>query len=134
MGGFAGYALQNFSAMKARGVEFEKEITSRLILPAGFLWAQALQLFRSTELRRGGNGPCGSSMEGEYRMHEHLRAAADSCLSRWRSTVTVAMSSIVCPAILLSDKVALPRQKDKEYPGGLSFTNDMGRANHFRAP
>ncbi len=131
----AEFARKNFSALKQRGAAFERRFQKATHLnPAQrFMLPQAIHsYYGSTELLDVGGRPLWIVNEGEYRMMNTFDLMADqvffeASLNPW--TVRNELDWYL-ERHSYTDQVRLPGSS-KEYPGGLTFTHDMGIANHF---
>ena len=133
----ADYALQNFSALKARGADFEKKFhRSGFNSFRKFMLAQAIHsYFGSTEYLYVEGSPMWIVNEGEYRMMNTFDLTVDHlffemAFNPW--TVANELDWFV-RRYMYKDKLCLPKD-GAEHPGGISFTHDMGLANHFSRP
>ncbi len=133
----AGYALKHFSSLKMRGGAFGKDFVKAKLSPARqFMLTQAVQsYYASTELLEVDGDPVWIVNEGEYRMINTFDLTVDQLffemkLNPW--TVRNELDWFV-KRYSYTDKVRFPG-KPGEHPGGLSFTHDMGVANHFSKP
>ena len=133
----ASYALKEFRALKERGDAFEKRFQrSRLNASRKFMLAQAIHsYYGSTELLDIAGEPMWIVNEGEYRMINTFDLTVDQLffemeLNPW--SVANELDWFV-KRYSYRDKVLFQGDK-REYPGGLSFTHDMGVANHFSRP
>jgi xylan 1,4-beta-xylosidase len=133
----ADYALRNFRAIKMRGADFDRKFhRSGLNSSRKFMLSQAIHsYFGSTELLDVDGVPMWIVNEGEYRMMNTFDLTADHlffemALNPW--TVANELDWFY-KRYAYTDKLRLPKG-DREYPGGISFTHDMGVANHFARP
>ena len=133
----AAYSLKEFRAIKERGDVFEKRFQrSRLNASRKFMLAQAIHsYYGSTELLDIEGDPMWIVNEGEYRMINTFDLTVDQLFfemefNSW--TVANELDWFV-KRYSYKDKV-LFKGAAREYPGGLSFTHDMGVANHFSRP
>jgi hypothetical protein len=133
----ADYALKNFAALKSRGADFERKFQrSGLNASRRFMLAQAIHsYFGSTEFLDVAGKPMWIVNEGEYRMMNTFDLTADHlffemAFNPW--TVANELDWFV-RRYSYNDKLLLPNGT-KEFPGGISFTHDMGLANHFSRP
>ena len=100
------------------------------------MFSQAVHsYYGSTELLETDGAPLWAVNEGEYRMLNTFDLTVDQLyfemkLNPW--TVRNELDWFV-KRYSYTDKVRFPG-KAAEYPGGLSFTHDMGVANHFAKP
>ena len=132
----AEYTFDHFSVLKSRGSKFEKSFASAKLTPARrFMLSQAIHsYYASTELLEVGGSPMWIVNEGEYRMINTFDLTVDQLffemkLNPW--TVRNELDWFV-KRYSYTDKVVFPGGS-KEHPGGLSFTHDMGVANHISA-
>jgi hypothetical protein len=133
----ADYALENFAALKSRGADFEKKFQQAKLNPSRkFMLAQAVHsYFGSTQFLDIGGKPMWIVNEGEYRMINTFDLTVDHLffeMARNPWTVANELDWFV-KRYSYRDKVRLPGSKT-EHPGGLSFSHDMGVANHFSRP
>ena len=133
----ADYAQRNFRSLKSRGADFETRFhRSGLNSSRRFMLAQAIHsYFGSTEFLDVGGVPMWIVNEGEYRMMNTFDLTVDHlffemAFNPW--TVANELDWFI-RRYSYTDKVRLPKG-GKEYPGGISFTHDMGVANHFSRP
>ena len=133
----AAYALAEFSALKKRGDDFEKRFQrSRLSDARKFMLAHAIHsYYGSTEFLEVEGEPMWIVNEGEYRMINTFDLTVDHLffelkLNPW--TVANELDWFV-KRYSYTDKVRFPGDS-QEHRGGLSFTHDMGVANHFSRP
>ncbi len=133
----AGYAVDRFSELKKRGSEFETKFQRAALNPSRrFMLAQAIHsYFGSTEFLDVGGKPMWIVNEGEYRMMNTFDLTADHlffemAFNPW--TVANELDWFV-RRYSYTDKVRLPGSAE-EFRGGISFTHDMGLANHFSRP
>ena len=133
----ADYALQNFRALKARGDQFEKRFQRSKLNPSRqFMLAQAIHsYFGSTELLDVEGTPMWIVNEGEYRMMNTFDLTADHLFFEMEFNPWTVANELdwFVRRYSYTDTLRLPND-GKEYPGGLSFTHDMGVANHFSRP
>ncbi|MEX1119051.1 MAG: glycoside hydrolase family 52 protein [Terrimicrobiaceae bacterium] len=134
----AEFAKQNYSALKRRGDAFDRRFHKATDLnPAQrFMLAQAIHsYYGSTELLEVGGHPLWIVNEGEYRMMNTFDLMADqvffeASLNPW--TVRNELDWYL-KRYSYTDRARIPGSPI-EYPGGLTFTHDMGIANHFARP
>jgi len=133
----AAYALAEFRALKGRGDAFEKRFQrSRLNPSRKFMLAQAIHsYYGSTELLDVEGEPMWIVNEGEYRMMNTFDLTVDQLFFEMDQNPWTVANELDWFAKRYSywDKVLFQGDK-REYPGGLSFTHDMGVANHFSRP
>ncbi len=133
----ADYALQNFRVLKARGDQFEKRFQRSKLNPSRqFMLAQAIHsYFGSTELLDVEGTPMWIVNEGEYRMMNTFDLTVDHLFFEMEFNPWTVANELdwFVRRYSYTDTVRLPND-GKEYPGGLSFTHDMGVANHFSRP
>ena len=132
------YALKNFAALRKRGAAFDKRFAhAPLNRSRRFMLAQAIHsYYGSTQFLETTGGrtprPLWAVNEGEYRMLNTFDLTVDHlffemALNPW--TVGNELDWFA-KRYSYTDRVRLPGQ-EKTHPGGISFTHDMGVANHF---
>jgi hypothetical protein len=133
----ASYSLKEFAALKARGNAFEARFRrSKLNASRKFMLSQAIKsYYGSTELLEVEGAPMWIVNEGEYRMINTFDLTVDQLffemeLNPW--TVANELDWFV-KRYSYRDKIQAPGQP-RAHAGGLSFTHDMGVANHFSRP
>jgi len=133
----ADYALQNFRVLKARGDQFEKKFQHSKLNPSRqFMLAQAIHsYFGSTELLDVEGTPMWIVNEGEYRMMNTFDLTVDHLFFEMEFNPWTVANELdwFVRRYSYTDTLRLP-DDGKEYAGGLSFTHDMGVANHFSRP
>lgn len=131
----ARFALADFPNQKKIALHFDKQLAG---LPEDrrFQLAHAIRsYYGSTQFLESGDAPFWVVNEGEYRMMNTFDLTVDHlffemALNPW--TVRNQLDWFV-KRFSYRDRVRLPGDK-KEYLGGLSFTHDMGIANHVSRP
>ncbi|MBE0336205.1 glycoside hydrolase family 52 protein [Paenibacillus sp. 23TSA30-6] len=135
----AGYALEHFTALKASCIQANHWIESAdLSKDQEFMLAQAIHsYYGSTQLlsQQADGEPIWIVNEGEYRMMNTLDLTADQLyfeliLNPW--TVRNELEWFV-KRYSYRDEVRFPTE-EQTYPGGITFTHDMGVANVFSRP
>jgi xylan 1,4-beta-xylosidase len=132
------FALDNFDIYLERAVAAERMINDRgLNAEQHFMLAHAVRsYYGSTQLlRQADNEPLWVVNEGEYRMMNTFDLTVDQLffetkMNPW--TVKNELDMFVSRYSYV-DKVRFPGD-ETEYPGGISFTHDMGVANVFARP
>lgn len=131
------YALRNFSEIHERGNEFDQTVAKAGLSPdRHFMLSQAVHsYYGSTELLEAKDGPWWVVNEGEYRMMNTLDLTVDQLWFEMRMNPWTVRNTLdrFRQRYSFTDKLRLPGD-DREFPGGLAFTHDMGVANHFSPP
>ncbi|WP_426452605.1 glycoside hydrolase family 52 protein [Paenibacillus sp. S-38] len=133
----AGYALDRFSDLTASCTAADEWIGAEALSPdQRFMLDHAIHsYYGSTQLLDASGQAIWVVNEGEYRMMNTLDLTADQLyyeliLNPW--TVRNELELFV-NRYSYEDKVRFPGN-ETEYPGGLTFTHDMGVANVFSRP
>jgi len=133
----AAYALQEFKALIARGAAFEARFQrSRLNAARKFMLAQAIHsYYGSTEFLEVEGEPMWIVNEGEYRMINTFDLTVDQLFFEMELNPWTVANELGWFGKRYSyrDKIRFPGEAE-EHAGGLSFTHDMGVANHFSRP
>jgi xylan 1,4-beta-xylosidase len=133
----AGYALKNFPALKRRGEAFDRRFDrAKLNRARKFMLAHAIHsYYGSTELLETAGRPLWIVNEGEYRMINTLDLTVDQLFFEMKMNPWTVRNELdwFVRRYSYTDRVRLPGSA-REYPGGLSFTHDMGVANHLSRP
>ncbi len=133
----ARYALGNFAKIKARGKAFDLKCRRARLNPARkFMLSQAIHsYYGSTQLVEIGRRPMWIVNEGEYRMINTFDLTVDQVFFEMEMNPWTVRNELdwYVRRYSYTDRVRLPNDP-REYPGGLSFTHDMGIANHFARP
>ncbi|MBE7680051.1 glycoside hydrolase family 52 protein [Paenibacillus sp. P13VS] len=131
------YALDRFDTLTASCEEAEQRLdTSSLSDDQAFMLAHSIHsYYASTQLLDADGEPFWIVNEGEYRMMNTLDLTADQlyfelALNPW--TVRNELEWFV-KRYSYTDQVRFPGE-DQLYPGGLTFTHDIGVANVFSRP
>lgn len=131
------YALDRFDALTSSCEEAEQRLdTSSLSDDQAFMLAHSIHsYYASTQLLDADGEPFWIVNEGEYRMMNTLDLTADQlyfelALNPW--TVRNELEWFV-KRYSYTDQVRFPGE-DQLYPGGLTFTHDIGVANVFSRP
>ena len=130
----AGYALENFEKLKKRGEAFDKEVRdAKLGDTRAFMLAQAVHsYYGSTELLECDGRPLWVVNEGEYRMINTLDLTVDQLFFEMEMNPWTVRNELdwFLTRYSYTDTVRFPGDAC-EYPGGITFTHDMGISNHF---
>lgn len=133
----AGYALKNFDVICGKAVEFDAEVArAGLSAERGFMLAHAVRsYYGSTELLCRDGEPLWVVNEGEYRMMNTFDLTADHLFFEMRMNPWVVRNvmDLFIERYSYRDDVRFPG-KESLYPGGISFTHDMGMGNVFSRP
>ena len=133
----AGYALENWERQVALARTEDRRIAgSRLDESQRFMLAHAVRsYYGSTELLESGGDPFWVVNEGEYRMMNTFDLTVDHLFFEMERNPWAVRNQLdwFTRRFAYRDKVRLPGDP-KEYPGGLSFTHDMGIANLVSRP
>ncbi|TES45898.1 beta-xylosidase [Halalkalibacterium halodurans] len=128
------YALGQFDAIAAKAAESDELVAnSKLSDDQKFMMAHAIRSYYGcTQLLEHEGRPLWVVNEGEYRMMNTFDLTVDHLffelkMNPW--TVKNVLDLFV-DRYSYEDKVRFP-SNDTEYPGGISFTHDMGVANTF---
>lgn len=131
------YALQRFSELTASCGEVEQRLGSAALTEdQSFMLAHSIHsYYASTQLLDADGEPLWVVNEGEYRMMNTLDLTADQlyfelALNPW--TVRNELEWFV-KRYSYTDQVRFPGE-EKLYPGGITFTHDIGVANVFSRP
>lgn len=133
----ASFALDNFDFYLSKAYLFDKKIdSSKLSSDQKFMLNHAIRsYYGSTELLQYNNKPFWVVNEGEYRMMNTFDLTVDQLFFEMKMnpwTVRNVLDMFV-KRYSYTDKVRFPRVEN-EYPGGISFTHDMGMANTISRP
>jgi hypothetical protein len=130
----AAYALGNFAALKKRGDAFDKKVAkARLGEARSFMLAQAAHsYYGSTQFLECGGKPLWVVNEGEYRMINTLDLTIDQLFFEMEMNPWTVRNELdwFLQRYSYTDTVRFPGDAT-EYPGGITFTHDMGNTNHF---
>ncbi len=131
------YALNNFAKYKKTALKADRRIeTSRLSADQKFQLCHAIRsYYGSTQLLEWKGKPFWVVNEGEYRMMNTFDLTVDQLFFEMRMnpwTVRNVLDMYVA-RYSYADKAHFPGGKN-EHMGGLSFTHDMGVANHVSRP
>ncbi|RBW69739.1 glycoside hydrolase family 52 protein [Bacillus taeanensis] len=128
------YALANFAKLKELSFESNKEIeTANLSDDQKFMMAHSIRSYYGcTQMLELDDKPLWVVNEGEYRMMNTFDLTVDQLffelkMNPW--TVKNVLDLFV-DRYSYQDRVRFPGD-ETEYPGGISFTHDMGVANTF---
>jgi len=129
------YALANFERQKKLALEFEGRL-GRLAEDRRFQLAHAIRsYYGSTQFLLAGDEPWWVVNEGEYRMMNTFDLTVDHLFFEMEMNPWAVRNQLewFVKRFSYRDKVRLPGDS-REYPGGISFTHDMGIANHVSKP
>ena len=129
------YALENADDYLAEAALRDRELAmAPLNDEQKFLIAHATRsYYGSTEWLDDGGRPCWVVNEGEYLMMNTFDLTVDMLFFEMRFnpwTVRNVLDKFV-DEYSYFDEVFSPADPDTRFPGGISFTHDMGVANHF---
>ncbi|HWJ77782.1 MAG TPA: glycoside hydrolase family 52 protein [Niallia sp.] len=127
------YTMDHFDSIKNRAIQANEMIenASHLTEDQRFMMIHSIRsYYGSTQLLNNGEQPFWVVNEGEYRMMNTFDLTVDQLfyelkMNPW--TVKNELDMFV-ERFSYEDTVRFPND-DKEYPGGISFTHDMGMAN-----
>jgi hypothetical protein len=131
----AAFALEDFDNQKSLATSFDKRL-QRLPEDRRFQLAHAIRsYYGSTEFLECDGEPFWVVNEGEYRMMNTFDLTVDHLFFEMEMNPWVVRNQLdwFVKRFSYRDKVRLPGDST-EYPGGLSFTHDMGMANHVSRP
>lgn len=134
----AAFALENFETIKERAIESNKLVSEATHLSEDqkFMLAHSIRsYYGSTQLLSYDGKPFWVVNEGEYRMMNTFDLTVDQLffeikMNPW--TVKNELDMFI-ERFSYEDEVRFPGE-DKLYPGGISFTHDMGVANTISRP
>ncbi|OIJ17451.1 beta-xylosidase [Anaerobacillus alkalilacustris] len=134
----AQYALQNVDVVKERAIKANQLVNDaeHLTEDQKFMMAHSIRsYYGSTQFLDVGGEPFWVVNEGEYRMMNTFDLTVDQLffelkMNPW--TVKNELDMFV-KRFSYEDKVRFPND-ETEYPGGISFTHDMGVANTISRP
>jgi hypothetical protein len=133
----ADYALENFTALKKRGDAFDKKSAKAKLSEArSFMLAQAVHsYYGSTQFLECEGKPLWVVNEGEYRMLNTLDLTIDQLFFEMELNPWTVRNELdwFLKRYSYTDTVRFPGDST-EYPGGITFTHDMGITNHFSPP
>ncbi|MCX7049193.1 MAG: beta-xylosidase [Candidatus Sumerlaeota bacterium] len=133
----AAYGLEHFDEYVAWAAKAEKKIEdSGLSGDQRFMMAHAIRsYYGSTQLLECGGKPLWVVNEGEYRMMNTFDLTVDHLFYEMEMNPWTVRNVLEWYVSRYSycDKVRFPGGK-AEYPGGVSFTHDIGVANTFSRP
>lgn len=133
----AAYGLKNFAALKARGNAFDRRVARSGLSPVRqFHLAHAIHsYFASTQYLTVAGKPFWNVNEGEYRMMNTFDLTVDQVFFELEFNPWTVANELdwFRTRYSYTDTVRFPGDA-REYPGGLSFTHDMGVNNHFSRP
>ena len=131
------FALNNFEYYRQNSLKIDKDFDAAHLNNAQrFQLAHAIRSYLgSTQLLNWNNEPFWVVNEGEYRMMNTFDLTVDQLFFEMRQnpwTVKNELDMFV-KRYSYTDKVHFPGEKNI-YPGGISFTHDMGKDNHISRP
>lgn len=131
------FALSNFEYYQKNSLKIDKDFDAPHLNNAQrFQLAHAIRsYFGSTQLLDWDNEPFWVVNEGEYRMMNTFDLTVDQLFFEIRQnpwTVKNELDMFV-KRYSYTDKVHFPGEENI-YPGGISFTHDMGKNNHISRP
>ena len=133
----AEYALTHFDDALSQADAFDAELReAQLSDDRHFMLAHAIRsYYGSTELLCRDEQPLWVVNEGEYRMMNTFDLTADHLFFEMKMNPWVVRNvmELFVERYSYQDKVRFPGDAT-EYPGGISFTHDMGMANVFSRP
>ncbi len=134
----AGYALKNFERYRAEAAHFDAMVMERgLSVERQFLLSQAIKsYYGSTQLLFDpiAAKPLWIVNEGAYRMLNTLDLAVDQLFFEMLKNPWTVRSVLDQYADSYSYADEVKNGVGEKFPGGISFTHDMGVANVFSAP
>ncbi len=131
----AKFALADFGHQKVLALDFDKKL-ARLSADRRFQLSHAIRsYYGSTQFLESEGKPFWVVNEGEYRMMNTFDLTVDHLFFEMAMNPWAVRNQLdwFVKRFSYRDKVRLPGGK-KEFPGGLSFTHDMGIANHVSRP
>jgi hypothetical protein len=130
----ASYTLDNFARLSARGRGVARRVGKARLNPSrSFMLTHALHsYYGSTQLLETEKSPLWIVNEGEYRMMNTLDLTVDHLFYELDMNPWTVRNVLDWFARRYSyeDSTCLPGD-NRRFPGGISFTHDMGSANHF---
>lgn len=129
------FALADFAWQKMQSLEFDRKLAG-LSPDRRFQLAHAIRsYYGSTQFLESGGDPFWVVNEGEYRMMNTFDLTVDHLFFEMEMNPWAVRNQLdwFVKRFSYRDKVRLPGDK-KEYPGGISFTHDMGIANQVSRP
>ncbi len=133
----AAYALKNWAPQKQLAKDFDRHIAkSRLSADRHFQLCHAIRsYYGSTQFLEQQGKPFWVVNEGEYRMMNTFDLTVDHLFFEMAQNPWAVRNQLdwFVDRFSYQDKVRLPGDS-KEYPGGISFTHDMGIANQVSRP
>lgn len=133
----AKYAVAHWNEQKQLAVAADRKIdAARLNEDRRFQLCQAVRsYYGSTEFLESAGKPFWVVNEGEYRMMNTFDLTVDHLFFEMAQNPWVVRNQLdwFVRRFSYRDKVRLPDDA-REYPGGLSFTHDMGITNHVSRP
>ncbi len=135
----AAFALDNVAPLADAAAAADARVEQSSLSPdQKFMLAHAVRsYYGSTELLQGVDGqPIWIVNEGEYRMMNTLDLTADQVFFEMAMNPWTVRNELdhFASRYSYTDQVAFPGEPDALYPGGISFTHDMGVTNVFSRP
>ncbi len=131
------HALAQFDTLKAWAAEADALVEeARLSADQKFMLAHAIRsYYGSTQLLEREGRPLWVVNEGEYRMMNTFDLTVDHLYFELRQNPWVVRNVLdfFVERYSYRDEVSFPGES-RTYPGGLSFTHDMGHTNSFSRP
>lgn len=131
------YAMEKFEIIKQRAIESNNLVEqSPLTADQKFMLAHAIRsYYGNTQLLAHDGNPVWIVNEGEYRMMNTFDLTVDQLFFELKMNPWVIKNvlDMFVKRYSYRDEVKFPGD-DRTYPGGLSFTHDMGIANTFSRP
>lgn len=128
------FALENFNEIKNRCILTNRNFKNNCLSEdQRFMMAYAIRsYYGSTELLEAGEKPVWVVNEGEYRMMNTLDLTVDQLFYEMNMNPWTVRNvlDLYLERYSYRDTVRFPGDK-REFPGGLTFTHDMGVANVF---
>ncbi len=133
----ARFALKNLPEQKRLAMDFDRRMAkSKLSADRHFQLSHAIRsYYGSTEFLESEGTPFWVVNEGEYRMMNTFDLTVDHLFFEMAQNPWAVRNQLdwFVDRFSYQDKVRLPGDA-REYPGGLSFSHDMGIANHVSRP
>lgn len=133
----AEYALVHFEALREAALDADGLLDAPHLSPnQKWMIAHAVRsYYGSTQLLDYKSAPVWVVNEGEYRMMNTFDLTADHLYWEMRQNPWAMRNALdwFVERYSYEDKVRFPGE-DKEYPGGISFTHDMGTTNVWSRP
>lgn len=132
------YGVEHFEAAKAGALQLDAENDCSKLNPAQeFQWNHAVHsYYGSTQFLEHDGRPFWVVNEGEYRMLNTLDLTADQLFFELKRNAWTVRNELdrFLEFYSYEDEVFFPGKPEERFPGGLSFTHDMGVSNCFSKP